>query len=199
MVEIFALPPASESDLPFSGIMYVRPTPLGLYVGKKGEKPDLSAFDSFIREYDLIENPMMIVGRKQNNPYDSWIDNIGTRIGRRWSVTTGSFLKNVNNILDLDELIADFKEYVCAEPPKRWTDFFAALSNNVGRNVGCYENQHYTVIKLNPANRELLDYLATTPQLSKIAIKAEGCRLLIKKENLPAFKDILRQGGFIIT
>lgn len=196
-VEIYA-EPEEEGALPFSGILFVRPTALGMYAAGKGTKPELEDNDEFICQYELIDRPMLVVSKKEGNPYDAWLSKIAKRQGNRWIVTPGSFMRECTKQDDVETIEKDFKKYICKNPSAVWLDFFKRMKENIGSGVGAILGKTFTVFNINPANKELLEYIARTPEFSKIAIKAEGYKMVVSRHDTDRFIELLRAGGFII-
>lgn len=196
-VELFIKPTKKGDDL-FSGIRYVRVTDLGKYVSGVKESFILASSDKSAYQYDLIDEPLMVVGRDKDNPYNEWLSKVALKKGLCWIFTPKSFIKDCRSENDIDNLVSEFKSYICMNPSETWERFFDSLQMHIGKNVCTSEYIPYTVVKLNPKNKELLDYLASVPDLSKYAVKAENYRLLIQRSEYYEFEKLLREGGFII-
>lgn len=196
-VELFIKPTAKGEDL-FSGIRYVRVTDLGKYVSGVKDSFILASSDKSAYQYDLIDEPLMVVGRDKNNPYNDWLSKVAIKKGLCWIFTPKFFIKDCRSDKDIDNLVSEFKSFICMNPSEAWERFFDSLYMRIGKNVCTSEYIPYTVVKLNPKNKELLEYLASVPNLSDYAIKAENYRLLIERSEYYEFEKLLREGGFII-
>jgi len=197
IVELYAEPEA-KGGLPFSGIMFVRPTALGLYAAGRGNKPELGENDEYVCQYDLIDRPMLVVSKKEGNPYDAWLGRIATRQGNRWIVTPGSFMKECKKEDDIKSFVNDFKKFICKKPSSVWLDFFKQMERNVGSGVCQILGKGYTVYRLNPDNKELIEYISRTPEIASIAIRAEDYKLVVSSRYIDRFVELMRLGGFIV-
>lgn len=196
-VEVYAEPQDIEKSS-FSGILFVRPTALGMYAAKMGDKPELDDNDEFIRQYELIDRPLLVISKKEGNPYDTWLSKIAKKQGNRWIVTPDSFMKDCSTLSDIQEFEKDFKKFICKDLSPIWSDFFKRMKGNIGPGVGSILGKTFTVFNINPDNKELLDYIARTPKISKLAFKAEGFKLVVSRQHTDTFIDLLKAGGFII-
>lgn len=196
-IELFIKPTEKGENL-FSGIRYVRVTDLGKFVSGKKESFILDTSDKYTHQYDLIDEPLMVIGRYADNPYNDWLSKVAIKRGLSWMFTPKSFIRNCKSVDELDFLVNEFRNYICQKPSAAWEQFFDNLHMRIGRNVCESEYIPYTVVKLNRNNKELLEYLASLPNLSDYAVKAENYRLLVPRANYSNFEKLLKDGGFII-
>lgn len=187
----------SDGD-PFSCLKYTRLTPLGMYALGKGPHIDLTVNADYIHNFELINNPLIIVSPDLTNPYNSWLNRIGTARGNRWIVTPKSFLSNCNYPEDINNLIKDFKKYICEEPSPAWQAFFDRMTDNAGAGGMWNENTKYLVYHVNITNKDLQKFLATDPEIRKLIIRAEGYRILVRDEDYLKFRLVLRNAGYLI-
>lgn len=187
----------SDGD-PFSCLKYTRLTPLGMYVLGKGPHIDLTVNADYVHNFELIDNPLIIVSPDLTNPYNSWLNRIGTARGNRWIVTPKSFLSNCNYPEDINNLIKDFKKYICEEPSPAWQAFFDRMTDNAGAGGMWNENTKYLVYHVNITNKDLQKFLATDPEIRKLIIRAEGYRILVRDEDYLKFRLVLRNAGYLI-
>lgn len=183
---------------PFSCLKYTRLTPLGMYVLGKGPHVDLTVNSDYIHNFELIDNPLIVVSPDLTNPYNSWLNRIGTAHGNRWIVTPKSFLSKCNYPEDINNLIKDFKKYICEEPSPAWQAFFDRMTDNAGAGSMWEENTKYLVYHVNITNKDLQKFIATDPEIRKLIIRAEGYRILVSDEDYLKFRLALRNAGYLI-
>lgn len=195
--EIIAEP--STVDAPFSGIRFLRPTALGMYAAGVLPKPLIEENDAYVQQYELIDRPLLVVSKKEGNPYDGLLSKIAVRHGNRWIVTPASFMRECSSQEDIDAIVSDFKKYICQNPTQGWIDFFKKMSGNIGSGVCSAVGTSYIVYSINSDNKDLLEYIARTPGFAEIAIKAEGYKLVVRIKDKDRFIALLRRGGFVIN
>lgn len=183
---------------PFCCLKYTRLTPLGKYVIGEGPHVDLTVSSDYIHNYELIDNPMIVVALNPSNPYNGWLNKIGISRGNRWIVTPGSFMFNCDNVHDVENSIEEFKKYICEEPSPVWQAFFDRLIANAGKGSMTQDCERYIVYKVNPDNKELQKFISTDPEIRKMVLRAEDYRILVRQKDFEIFRDSLRLAGYLI-
>lgn len=187
----------AEGD-PFDSFKYTRLTPLGMYAFGRGPEVDISVNSDYIHNFELIDNPLIVVSRDADNPYNSWLNKIGTRCGNRWIVTPGSFLSGCKNLNEMEALITDFKKYICDKPSAVWQIFFDRMKSNEGAGSMIVDYERYVVYHVNRTNKDLLRFITADPEIDRLIIRAEDFRILVRREDDDRFRLILRNAGYLI-
>ena len=114
----------------------------------------------------------------------------------RYAVTAETFLRNCKDSGDIDRTISLIRNFVCPEPPDNWIEFFSRI-----RRQACavaVDDTDYEVFVIDREDKELQQYLAMSPEMREIAICAQGFRVLVELGNLPRFKELLRDKGYLL-
>lgn len=187
-----------DEESSYDCLRYTRLTPLGMFALDRGPHVDISVKIKYLYNYELIDNPLIIVALNPGNPYNQWLNRIGEQRGNRWVVTARSFLQHCRNEADLDSLIAEFRKYICKKLPPAWETFFKQLKSNVGRGSLVVETRRYVVCRINPENVALQRLLSTDPEFREMVIRAEGYRIMVPTECYDDFVLLLRNAGYMI-
>lgn len=188
-----------QSKEPFMSMRWFRLTPLGLYALGCGPRVDLTAANGYAFRYELVDDPLIIVALDTDNPYNLWLDRIGTRRGNRWIVTPASFLNDCNSRADVKKAVEEFRKYICRKPSAVWNGFFDRMIRNAGENTLQHPCVQYTMYEVNPENSELLAFLSTDPEVRTMYFRAEGYRIILPLAKMPYFVKAMRRGGFLIS
>lgn len=183
---------------PFKRLKYTRLTPLGMYVLDKGPHVDITINTNYVQNYELIDNPLIVVALDADNPYNTWLNRIGRPTGNRWVVTPGSFLSCCHSKNDIDHTIRDFKKFICDKPSAAWKRFFDTVIKNAGAGSMSVDPMYYMIYDINPENTELQRFLATDMMMRRLVIRAEGYRILVPREKNDIFKLQLKAAGYLI-
>lgn len=199
IVEIAYTMPEDDSLTPYSNLKYVKLTSLGKFVlGKQSDytpveiKKPTEYFE--VDKERLLIRALFIDGE---NPYEGLLSNIAEPIGNhRYHVTPAAFLKNCENLTDVEAKEDFFHKNVCEKPSEVWDDFFHKMI------MRCYPLQSpdnsYYVYKIEKNNGELLKIIATDKYIKEHTLRAEGYHLLIERKALDTVKKHLKNYGFLI-
>lgn len=187
-----------DGESNYDCLRYTRLTPLGMYALSRGPHVDISVNIKYLHNYELIDNPLIVVALNPDNPYNLWLNRIGEQRGDRWVVTPESALQQCRNASDLDNLIVEFRKYICRKLPPVWELFFKQLRSNVGSGSLTVEKNPYVVCRINPQNVALQRLLSTDPEFRELVIRAEGLRIIVPTERYDEFVMKLRREGYMI-
>lgn len=187
-----------DEESNYDCLRYTRLTPLGMFVLDRGPHVDLTVKVKYLHNYELIDHPLIVVALNPDNPYNLWLNRIGDQCGNRWVVTPRSVLQSCRNAADLDDLIAEFRKYICKKLPPVWDAFFKQLRSNVGRGSLVVETKRYVVCRINPENVVLQRLLSTDAEFRNMVIRAEGYRIMVPAEDYEKFVALLRNAGYLI-
>lgn len=189
---------SDDSETSFRSLRYIRFTPLGMYVMKNGPEVNISKENEYIYNFELIDNPMLVVSVNPSNPYNRILNQIGIRSGNRWLVTPASFLSHCTSGHDISKNIEQFKKYICKEPSQVWEDFFKRMLDNSGENSLRKDRNRYDIFTINKHNKELLNFLSTDPEVRQLIYRTENFRILVPWGNTETLRILLRNAGFLI-
>lgn len=186
-----------EATSCFDGLKYVRLTDLGRYAlgrtttYKRKEAPRKAYFE--LADNDLIVRTLA----DGNNPYESILDGMADHISKHmYKVTNESFLHQCNDKKDIENNISLFKEYVCAELPPIWADFFDQLSRKC--KLLTKPKKKYQLLRLPPADKELQRIVLGDPTVKQYTLKAEDYHILVEQENFKKVCEAMKKYGYLI-
>ena len=106
------------------------------------------------------------------------------------------FLKNCKTKRDVADKVDFFHQYICAEPPGVWTDFFRTIEQRCDPLKA--PNESYSVYMVDAADTYLISLLTTDTVLKGIVIRAEGYRILIPSSKRSTFVSRLKSFGYLL-
>ena len=182
----------------FDTLQYVRLTELGKYV--LNIIPSYTPPQNTDAEelFHLDEQRLVIRSLKENNPYESLLNDTAISIGNhRYMMSNESFLKNCRNEKDVKDKIDFFKRFISKDIPEVWTAFFDSLLRQCHplKPIGA---DKYVIYQLDGNNKELIQLLSTDLLLKSILIRAEGYKILVEKKQQKAFIDKLKAHGYLL-
>ena len=196
-VEVAYSDRVSLSCSPFSGLMYWRITELGRYVLGLVNSYDRKVEIQSINDFSLDDSYLIV---RVDNP-DTSMRGLVERFAKpvtvnRYAVTPDTFLRNCRNAADIERTISMIENFVCADPPQIWIDFFNRMRRQA-RAVMPDDND-YVVYTVDPEDKELQRYIAMSPEMRDIVICAQGYRVLVDEADDEAFRDRLRVKGYLM-
>lgn len=180
----------------FGGLRYVRLTELGQKLFGFGNSFALTLVDKYVGQYDLVDGPLLVYSRLEDNPNDNLLSDIAVKTGRYWKVTTESFLRNCESANGIRQNIDQFKQSICKNPPAAWQQFFDGLVTKA-ESGPTKDSTSWCIMDIAPDNAEL-QRLLCTDQFRDIVFRAEGYRILIKKSDYTTFTKLMKQHGYLI-
>lgn len=180
----------------FGALKYVRLTEMGKAVFGLTKGYTLQLIDKYIGQYDLVDGPLLVYSRVENNPNDKLLQDIATKTGRYWNVTTQTFLQHCNSSSDINKNISAFKQAICKNPPAAWQQFFNSLQAQVA-STPTRDHTSWVIMNISPKDIPLQQLLCSEP-FSSIVVRAEGHRILIQRADMPQFTQLMRAHGYLI-
>lgn len=180
---------------PFDGLQYVSLTQLGRYV--------LGIDETFQGEITVTTGKVLLdtfsliaTVSGENKIIRLTLDKMGTKLDEnRYEITYESLFKECEKLSDVQRKIESFKQYISSNPPPVWEMFFKSAVTQI--NPVKKEND-YVVLKLKNS-QQLITLVATDEKLKPYIIKAEGYRILVKRELLSLVLTRLAQLGYFTT
>lgn len=197
LVEVAYYPTENDEPSPYQGLSYVRLTGLGRYAFgiDKDYVPPTEEKEGKL--FELGDEKLIIHSLSEANPYESMLSDISNPIGNhRYVVTTSSFLRNCSNILNINQKIAMFRQFISPKPPENWEKFFKELKDNTGKitkTAGVY-----MIYEIDPTDLRLHEIIATDPTVRKITRRAENYLLLIESGKFSLFRERLKTYGYLV-
>jgi len=189
-------PDTELCNTPFEHVKYVRLNEFGKYI--IGLTDSYSApLEQKVKMFELDTEHLIIRSVNPGNPYESLLFDTAVPIGGgRFKMSPESFLSKCKNKKDVQEKTQFFKDYICGELPPLWESFFDSIKKRC--NPFYSENRQFYLLKLDASDKKLASLLSTDETLKKIIVKAEGYRILVSKEDYPAFEQRLKQYGYLV-
>lgn len=182
----------------FDTLQYVRMTDLGRYVfhfSNTYTPPKNTEAEEF---FQLDEQRLVIRSLKENNPYESLLNDTAISIGNhRYMMSNESFLKNCRSEKDVKDKIDFFKRFISKDIPEVWSSFFDSLLRQC-HPLKPVSSESYVIYQLDGNNKELIQRLSTDPILKSIIIRAEGYKILVEKKQQKTFMDKLKAHGYLL-
>ena len=181
---------------PFDGLRSVRLTGLGAYIigKKKTYSPAVQVEEKVVF---ILDNERLVLTMEGNDPIaaltlEKMLKPVGTG---RFIMTFESLFKGCRNKREVQAKIAQFKKTVCKKPPRIWQEFF---SQALARINPLTPEPKLKVLKVGE-NEELLNLLASDPDISQLISKVEGLRIAVYSTDLTKLNSLLRRHGYLIA
>lgn len=195
VVEMVYVPSEAGDPAPLQGLRRFRLTPLGMYAFKLVNRYKLANIDE-TKYFELDDTRLLIHALGESNPYEGLLQEYAAEVSpRRYAVTPATFLKGCQNTKGIEKKIDNFKQIICENPPRVWTDFFDRMLSNSKSFV--QPRMSYAMSQVSPDAYELHELLVTDPVLKKMIIRAENFIILYEVINGDAIRDRLRQLGYL--
>ena len=187
---------AEDATSYFDSLEYVRLTNLGKYalgISKKYVRTQ----QKDIQYFELDEERLIIKSLVENNPYENLLGNMAAPISKKmYKASYESFLSGCEKLQDITNKIDFFKEYICAEPPANWEQFFKELKKRCKPMKA--PQKKYSLFQIPADNKELQRIILTDPVIRKYSLKAEGFILLVETSNKGKVMEALKKYGYLL-
>ncbi|MEZ4687205.1 MAG: hypothetical protein R3B47_14400 [Bacteroidia bacterium] len=183
------------ADSPYDGIEAFRLNALGAYVLGLSKSYTSSVKAPFSLELDTDSLSILLsVGDHERAALA--IASFARPMGdKRFYTDAGLFLSDCKGPADLDHKIRIFKSIFSTRLPPNWKAFFDEIKQKVNP---LEEDNDFTIFRLDPENRPLLQLIARDPELKRLCLKAEGFLILIARKDINKFRKRLGQFGYLL-
>lgn len=180
---------------PYDGAVAIRLTPVGAYAYGKTDQLKLAPLERKVAQVSL--HPEHLCASCDNldpiteTALDEYMEKVSPKF---YKMTRASMLKGCQTADQVKARIRDFRQRIPAELPQNWEAFLSALANegNVLR-----EEPLFVVFSL--ADRlDLQRHFLQEPELSSLALRVEGHRVAIERQNIPKVRRHLRKLGYLV-
>ncbi|WP_289740167.1 hypothetical protein [Muribaculum intestinale] len=196
-VEVAFIERDAVSCSPFCGLMYWRITELGRFILGITNRYEHTVEIRSVNDFILDDRYLLVTLANPDTSMRGILDRFARPVSaNRYAVTAETFLRNCKDSGDIDRTISLIRNFVCPEPPDNWIEFFSRI-----RRQACAvapDDTDYEVFVIDREDKELQQYLAMSPEMREIAICAQGFRVLVEMNNLPRFKELLRDKGYLL-
>lgn len=175
----------------FEGIKAIKFTELGRYIF---DRVDTYAFKEEEEGIAVLEEDRLIITLIGDSPIKIlFLESIGTKISsNKYKVSENSFLKKIKMKDQYYDKVNEFKEKISLNFSEIWVEFFEKMEKRVN---GIEVINDYKVLKLKD-DKELINFIVKNKEIGKLILKAENFHILIKKENIEKFSEILKENGY---
>lgn len=199
IIEIFYTLPSNKNSLylkhgylsKFDGIKAIKFTELGRYVFDRVDTYDFKEEEEGIA---VLEEDRLIITLIGDSPIKIlFLENIGTKISlNKYKLSENSFFKKIKTKEQFYDKVNEFKEKISSNFPEIWMKFFEKIEKKVN---AIKVINDCIVLKLED-DKELLNFIVKNKEIGKLILKAEKFHILIKKENIEKFSEILKENGY---
>lgn len=197
IVEIAYREPAEGDTSYFDGLQYVRLTELGKYVLGITQNYTAQATVDNEPSFELDSQRLIIKVLRQDSPFVSLLSDFADHIAPTlYRVTYDSFLTSCFSRNDVERKVAMFRQYICAEPPAVWIQFFESVIARC--NPFLPVNDKFKILRLPSDDHDLQRLVLTEPSVMKYVLKADNYMLLIKESDMKQFSNALRKFGYLL-
>lgn len=195
--------PADTTELgttyysPYDNIAAFRLTPMGEYL--LGLSTTYTPPTNIVRtKLTFAEDALVITADQEDESVAVMLAPFANRIGpSRYHTDFKTFLRDCRTEMDVSSKISLFSLTVGQELPPNWKAFFAEIRAKV--NPFTHVEDTYSVFKLPPDNKALIQLIAKDEVLKASTLKAEDFHVLVHKNKLSAFKKRLQEFGYILS
>lgn len=182
---------------PFCGLMYWRITELGRYALGLVNSYDRKVEIHSIKDFTLDDRYLIVTVDNPDTSMRGLVERFAKPVTvNRYAVTPDTFLRNCRNAADIERTISMIENFVCADPPQIWIDFFNRIRRQARAVVP--DDTDYKVYTVDPNDNELQRYIAMAPEMRDIVVCAQGYRVLVDEADDAAFRDRLRAKGYLM-
>lgn len=178
----------------YDGIKAFKLTELGEYIF---DKRDSFEFKQEEEGVVFLEDDILIASIVGEAPTRAlFLESIGNKIAQnKYKLSYESFLKKVSNKKEAEEKINEFRKKISETPGEIWEEFFEGVKERMS---SVKLLQDYSVLQLKQ-DKELISFISSNKELSKIILKAENFHIIIKNENIDKFQEILNSNGYYLS
>lgn len=178
---------------PFDGLRAVRLTETGAYVFGQSESFSISVSANRKTEVKLHPERLHAIARSVDPVTESVLKEFMEPLGQGlFRMTRETLLRPCNTAGDVSRRVASFRERMTAEIPPRWESFLADIEAETAP-LQQEQGFRFFTVKDNEAVRRLF---LTDPVLLANALKVEGGKIAIHRNDLGAVKRRLRSLGY---
>ena len=180
----------------FDGLQYVRLTELGAYVTGKTKKYTSAKQKQASAVFTLDETRLLLTMEGDDPIAALTLEKMLERVGSgRYMMTFESLFKDCRSKRDVQQKISLFRKTICKKPPKIWLDFFAGALLRVNPLAPEPGLRVFTINQ----DEELLQLLASAPDITPLIFKVEGLRIAVRKTDISTLTSRLKKHGYLIS
>ncbi|WP_297404509.1 hypothetical protein [uncultured Cetobacterium sp.] len=176
----------------YDGIKYVKFTELGKYIFGK-----IKTYDFKIIEDEgkvILDDERLIVTILGESPLRIMsLEKLGIKIApNKFKVSEESMTKGLENSIEIQEKIQEFKEKITNDLPENWIIFFNKL---LERTEVITHIPDFKVLKLKN-DKELISAITKDKRFKPLILKGEDLHIIVKNENMAEVSHLFKEYGY---
>lgn len=178
-------------------LKYVRITNAGMWITDRAKQLTIE-----LQKVDdgLVFDPdtLMFTIRDTNSPNLALLDDLADKVTtNRYKVTQGSLLRDCKTHAELSARVERLQKYLLGgEKSEALQRLISKLYKRVNK-VHITTGQQYICMDVDPDDKELHQFLISTPIIRKNTLRVEGWKLLVKKSFYSSFINKLKEVGYL--
>ncbi|NBK21401.1 MAG: hypothetical protein EOM68_05195 [Spirochaetia bacterium] len=179
---------------PYEGICSMKVTPFGAWcLGFTDQRPETK---KQVFETIADSNLLLVTFKGLSLERKIFLELIGDPMGtERYKISEVSFIRGCANPSEIRSRIERFKRLIDPNPSERWLSFFSMIE----KRATLFAHGEAVLLYTFPDDDAIRKMFAIDPAFSKIIIRAEGNRIVIKKKEQALFKKLLAAHGYLNT
>lgn len=176
----------------YDGIKYVKFTELGKYIFGK-----IKTYDFKIIEDEgkvILDDERLIVTILGESPLRIMsLEKLGVKIApNKFKISEESMTKGLENSIEIQEKIQEFKEKITNDLPENWIGFFNEL---LERTEVITHIPDFKVLKLKN-DKELISAITKDKRFKPLILKGEDLHIIVKNENMAEVSHLFKEYGY---
>jgi hypothetical protein len=177
---------------PYDGLCSMKVTPFGAWcLGFCDERPEVQR-----QHFETItdSNLLLVTFKGLSLERKLFLTQIGDPMGpERYKINEVSFIRGCSSPLEIHSRIERFKKLIDPNPSDRWLSFFAMIEQR----ATLFSSGEDVLLYTFPDDPEIRKMFTSEPAFSKILIRAEGNRIVIRKKDQKHFAKLLTEHGYL--
>ena len=179
----------------YDGIKYVGLTELGKYIFNRTNTYDFKVIED--EGKIILEDDRLIVTVIGESPLRVMcLEKLGVKIApNKFKISEESIVKGLENRVDIQDRIQEFKEKITNDLPENWLDFFENLLEKTELITHAPE---YKVLKLKN-DKGLISAITKDKRFKPLILKGEDLHIIVKNENLDKVSVLFKEYGYFLN
>lgn len=181
---------------PSFDIRHYRLTDLGRYVFGYSKEYTLSTSASSGPEWYADPDRTLLVAKVDSPSSLPVISQLGKKItDRRYLIDAATIMTASKDEKDISNAVEVLKRIIGEEVPEIWKKLFEDVERR--KSIKVSEPDAWMMIQLPKEDHNLLRQCAADPDISEVAVKCEGARLMVKRKDYPRLLRAFKALGYM--
>ncbi len=179
----------------YDGIKYVGLTELGKYIFNRTNTYDFKVIED--EGKIILEDDRLIVTVIGESPLRVMcLEKLGVKIApNKFKISEEIIVKGLENRVDIQDRIQEFKEKITNDLPENWLNFFENLLEKTELITHAPE---YKVLKLKN-DKGLISAITKDKRFKPLILKGEDLHIIVKNENLDKVSVLFKEYGYFLN